>query len=117
MIHPTAIVDKKAEIESNVSIGPYAVVGPDVSIGSGTVIGPHVVIEPYVTIGPDCKVFQYAAIGATPQSVRFEGGKTESRFAGRHKPDRYAVPSGLWELPMRWINPGLAPGASIITSR
>ncbi|MBW2363720.1 MAG: acyl-ACP--UDP-N-acetylglucosamine O-acyltransferase [Deltaproteobacteria bacterium] len=76
MIHPTAIIDSKAEIDTNVSIGPYSFIGADVSIGSGTVIGPHAVIEPYVTIGPDCKIFQYAAIGATPQSVRFEGGKT-----------------------------------------
>jgi UDP-N-acetylglucosamine acyltransferase len=76
MIHPTAIIDSKAEIDTNVSIGPYSFIGTDVSIGSGTIIGPHVVIEPYVTIGPDCKIFQYAAIGATPQSVRFEGGKT-----------------------------------------
>ena len=76
MIHPTAIIDSKAEINTNVKIGAYSVISGNVSIGSGTVIGSHVVIEPYVTIGPDCKIFQYAAIGATPQSVRFEGGKT-----------------------------------------
>lgn len=76
MIHPTAIIDSKAEIDSHVQVGPYSVIGSDVSIASGTVIGPHVVIQPHVTIGPDCQIFQYAAIGAIPQSVRFEGGKT-----------------------------------------
>ena len=76
MIHSTAIINSKAEIDSNVEIGPYSVIGKNVFIGSGTVIGPHVVIDPYVTIGTDCNIFQYAAIGAPPQSLKFEGGET-----------------------------------------
>jgi UDP-N-acetylglucosamine acyltransferase len=76
MIHETAIVNPKAEIDSNVNIGPYSIVGDNVILGSGTVIGPHVVIEPFVTIGQDCRIFQYAAIGAIPQSLKFEGEKT-----------------------------------------
>ena len=69
MIHPTAIVDSKAEIDSSVEIGPCAIINGDVVIGSGTRIGSHAVIEPYVTIGTDCHIFQYAAIGAVPQAV------------------------------------------------
>ena len=76
MIHSTAIINPKAEIDSNVKIGAYSIIGEDVFIKSGTVIGPHVVIDPYVTIGADCIIFQYAAIGAAPQSLKFEGGKT-----------------------------------------
>jgi len=76
MIHPTAIINPKAEIDPNVEIGPYSVIMKNVFIGSGTVIGPHVVIDSYVTIGADCNIFQYAAIGAAPQSLKFEGGET-----------------------------------------
>lgn len=76
MIHPTAIIDPKAELDTDVDVGPYAVVGENVFIGSGTTIGSHAVIEPYVTIGPNCQVFQYAAIGAPPQSLKFKGEKT-----------------------------------------
>ena len=76
MIHSTAIVDPKAEIAPDVEIGPYSVIKNDVVISSGTVIGPHVVIEPYVNIGPDCQIFQYAAIGAIPQSLKFNGEKS-----------------------------------------
>ncbi len=76
MIHSTAIINPKAEIDSNVEIGPYSIIGENVFIGSGTVIGPHVVVDPYVTIGSDCNIFQYAAIGAPPQSLKFEGGET-----------------------------------------
>ena len=76
MIHETAIINSKAEIDSNVDIGAYSIIGDNVFIGSGTVIGPHVVIDPFVTIGRNCRIFQYAAIGAVPQSLKFEGEKT-----------------------------------------
>jgi UDP-N-acetylglucosamine acyltransferase len=76
MIHPTAIIDSKADIEENVNIGAYSMVGANVRIGSGTVIGPHVVIQPFVDIGPDCQIFQYASIGAVPQALKFEGEET-----------------------------------------
>lgn len=76
MIHPTAIVDSKADIGAEVRIGPYAVIRENVIIGKGTRIGSHTVIDPYVTIGPDCQIFQHAAIGAVPQSMKFAGEET-----------------------------------------
>ncbi len=83
MIHPTAIVDKKAEVDKDVEIGAYSIIGDGVFIGAGTWIGPHVVIEPYVAIGKNCRVFQYAAIGASPQSLKFEGEKTYVKIGDR----------------------------------
>jgi UDP-N-acetylglucosamine acyltransferase len=76
MIHETAIIDPGAELDPSVTVGPYSVIKDNVTIGAGTTIGSHVVIEPYVSIGPDCQVFQYAAIGAVPQSLKFQGEKT-----------------------------------------
>ena len=76
MIHPTAIVDAGAEIDSDVQIGPYAVIASDVCIHAGTVIGAHVTIDQYVTIGPDCRIFHHAALGAVPQDLKFRGEKT-----------------------------------------
>jgi UDP-N-acetylglucosamine acyltransferase len=76
MIHPTAVIDPGAEIDSNVEIGPYTVIAPDVLIRSGTIIGPHVTIDRYTTIGPDCHIFQHAAIGAVPQALKFKEQKT-----------------------------------------
>jgi len=73
MIHPTVVIDPKAEIDSDVEIGPYSIISKNVSIGSKTKIGSHVVVDPYVTISPDCNIFQYAAIGAVPQSLKFKG--------------------------------------------
>jgi UDP-N-acetylglucosamine acyltransferase len=76
MIHPTAIVDSRAEIGPDVTIGPYSIIKENVIIGSGTRIDSHVVIEPYVNVESDCEIFQFAAIGAIPQSVKFEGEET-----------------------------------------
>ena len=76
MIHETAIVHPKAEVGENVEIGAYSIVRENVTIGSRTKIGPHVVIDPYVDIGSDCRIFQFAAIGAEPQDLKFSGEKT-----------------------------------------
>jgi len=76
MIHPSAIIDPKAEIDTDVEIGPYTVIADNVSIGSGTVIGPHVTVAPFVSIEPDCHIFQFASVGAPPQAVKFKGEKT-----------------------------------------
>ena len=46
MIHATAIIDSKAELDANVEVGPHSVIRQNVSVGAGTVIGPHVFIHP-----------------------------------------------------------------------
>ena len=76
MIHPTAIISPKAQIESDVTIGPYAIIGDNVTIGSGTVVGPHAVIDPFARIGQNCHIFQFASVGAVPQSLKFQGEET-----------------------------------------
>ncbi len=75
-IHPTAIVDPKAELDSSVEVGPYSIVGPHVRIDAGTVVGPHVVIEGHTTIGKNNKFFQFCSIGAAPQDKKWQGEPT-----------------------------------------
>jgi UDP-N-acetylglucosamine acyltransferase len=82
MIHPTAVVDSNAEIERDVEVGPYVVIGPDVRIHAGTVIGPHATIDPYTTVGPKCTIFQHAAIGGVPQALKYKGEKTFVKIGG-----------------------------------
>jgi len=76
MIHPSAIVDPKAEIDRGVEIGPYSIIEKDVLIGEGTRIGPHVVIREGTTIGKRCQIFQFSSIGEAPQAVAYKGEKT-----------------------------------------
>jgi UDP-N-acetylglucosamine acyltransferase len=75
-IHATAVVDKHAELDSSVEVGPYAVIGPRVRIGAKTRIGPHAVIEGDTTIGEGNHIFQFAAIGAIPQDLKYAGEPT-----------------------------------------
>src|ERR1700712_3702180 len=75
-VHSTAIVDKRAELDSSVEVGPYAVIGPRVKIGARTKVGPHAVIEGDTTIGEGNIIFQFAAIGAIPQDLKYAGEPT-----------------------------------------
>ena len=76
MIHPTAIIDPKAEIGEEVEIGPYSVIERDVFIDEGTKIGPHVVIRHGTHIGKRCQISQFASIGEAPQFSGYKGEKT-----------------------------------------
>ncbi|HEX4381726.1 MAG TPA: acyl-ACP--UDP-N-acetylglucosamine O-acyltransferase [Myxococcales bacterium] len=75
-VHATAIVDKRAELDSSVEVGPYAVIGPRVKIGARTKVGPHAVIEGDTTIGEGNTIFQFASVGAIPQDLKYAGEPT-----------------------------------------
>lgn len=77
LIHSTAIVDSRAELDPTVRVGPYAVIGPQVRVGAGTTIGAHCVIEGRTTLGRDNQVFQFASLGAMPQDKKYAGEPTE----------------------------------------
>ncbi|HEY0823218.1 MAG TPA: acyl-[acyl-carrier-protein]--UDP-N-acetylglucosamine O-acyltransferase, partial [Ramlibacter sp.] len=83
-IHPTAIVDPKAELDASVTVGPYTVIGPHVKVGAGTSIGPHVVLEGHTTIGRDNRIFQFASIGAANQDKKYMGEPTELVIGDRN---------------------------------
>ena len=73
MIHKTAVVGKKAEIDTSVVIGPYSIIDDDVRIGAETIIESHVVIKKNTTIGKHNHIFQFASIGEIPQDLKFKG--------------------------------------------
>ena len=84
LIHPTAIVDTQALIDSSVSIGPYSVIGPHVKIGPGTTVGAHCVIEGRTTIGRDNRIFQFNSLGAIPQDKKYAGEPCELVIGDRN---------------------------------
>ncbi len=65
-----------AELAEGVEIGPFAVIGPEVRIGRGTRVGAHAVIEGRTTIGERNRIFQFAALGAIPQDLKYHGEQT-----------------------------------------
>jgi UDP-N-acetylglucosamine acyltransferase len=84
LIHPTAIVEPGAELDSSVSVGPYSIVREHVRIGAGTTIGPHCVIEGRTTIGRDNRIFQFCSLGAAPQDKKYAGEPTELHIGERN---------------------------------
>jgi UDP-N-acetylglucosamine acyltransferase len=77
MIHKTAIIDPKSKISSNVSIGPYSVIGPDVEIDENTIIYSHVSISGHTKIGKRNKIYPFASIGNDPQDLKYNGEETK----------------------------------------
>ena len=90
-IHPTAVVDKRAEIASSAEVGPFAVVGPKVKIGARSRVGPHAVIEGDTTLGEDNAVFQFASVGAIPQDLKYAGEPTRLVIGNRNQIREFAT--------------------------
>jgi UDP-N-acetylglucosamine acyltransferase len=101
-IHATARVDRGAELDADVEIGPYSIIGPKVTIGKRTRVGPHVVIDGNTTLGEGNVIFQFATVGSIPQDLKYKG--EDSLLAiGDHNTIREFVS----------LNPGTAGGGMI----
>jgi UDP-N-acetylglucosamine acyltransferase len=72
-IHPTAIIDPKAEFADDVEIGAYAVVEGDVKIGKGTKVHHHAFIGTGARIGERCQIHHAAVVSNVPQDLKFKG--------------------------------------------
>jgi UDP-N-acetylglucosamine acyltransferase len=73
-IHPTAVVDPKAEIGADCVVGPYCVIGPNVRLGDGCWLHSHVVIDGLTTIGKGNRFFPHACIGLQTQDLKWRPG-------------------------------------------
>ena len=73
-LHPTAIVDPRAELAEDVVVGPYAVVEGGVVIAEGGVLHAHAVVRGPTHLGPRCVVHPFAVVGGEPQAKRHTGG-------------------------------------------
>jgi len=84
MIHPTALIDKKAELDSEVEVGPYSIIGGHVRIARGCKIGAHVVVEGWTDIGEGCTLLHSSSIGTPPQDLKFKGEETRLLIGRRN---------------------------------
>ena len=73
-VHPTAFVDKNAQLGEDVKIGPLATVGPNVKLGARTTVGKGAIVDGHTTIGEDCQIFPYALIGMKTQDLTYKEG-------------------------------------------
>jgi len=72
MLHPTAVIHPDAELGSDVTIGPYAVIEGPAIIGDGCEIQAHAVIGAHVEMGKDNLIGYGAIIGGDPQDFAFQ---------------------------------------------
>lgn len=84
VVHPSALVDARAQLHESVEIGPFTVIGPNVRIGANTRVGAHCVIEGTTTIGQDNHIFQFNSIGAVPQDKKYSGEATALTIGDRN---------------------------------
>ncbi|HAO33083.1 MAG TPA: acyl-ACP--UDP-N-acetylglucosamine O-acyltransferase [Candidatus Competibacter sp.] len=84
MIDPRAVVDPSARLASDVTVGPFSIIGAEVEIDAGTWIGPHVVIQGPTRIGRDNRIFQFASLGEMPQDKKYGGEPTRLEIGDRN---------------------------------
>ncbi|MBT3217802.1 MAG: acyl-ACP--UDP-N-acetylglucosamine O-acyltransferase [Proteobacteria bacterium] len=75
-IHSTAIVDAAAQL-GQVSIGPYAVIGPDVVLHDDVEVGPHAVIHGHTVVGTRTIIHSHAVLGGDPQDLKYDDAPTQ----------------------------------------
>ena len=75
-IHPTALVEKGAELDSGVVVGPFCIIGPNVKIGKNTKLQSHVVVQGHTTIGENNSFYQFGSIGEAPQDLTYKNEPT-----------------------------------------
>ena len=66
-VHPSSVVDPKAQLGDGVVIGPFCTVGPNVKLGARTKLHSHVVVAGVTEVGEDNDIFPFVMLGGPPQ--------------------------------------------------
>jgi UDP-N-acetylglucosamine acyltransferase len=72
-IHPTAVIERGAEIASGARVGPYCHVGANVVLAEDVELSSHVVVAGRTTVGEATRIFPFASIGHQPQDLKYKG--------------------------------------------
>ncbi len=82
-IHPTAMVDARAELAEGVTVGPQAVIESDVAIGEGCQIMAGAVVRRYTSLGPGNVLHPFVVLGGEPQDYKFDADSRTYLRIGR----------------------------------
>jgi UDP-N-acetylglucosamine acyltransferase len=75
-IHPSAVVEAKAELGEGVEVGPLCYVGAQVRVGEGCLLGPRVTLLGPSEFGARNAFYPGCVLGAPPQDLKYKGGPT-----------------------------------------
>ncbi len=90
-IHPTAIVDSKAELDDGVEVGPFVVIESNVKIGKNCKIAPYAYIAWGARLAAEVKVYTGAVLATVPQDLKFENEETTLEVGERTVIREYAT--------------------------
>lgn len=79
-IHPTAVVDPRAELADDVWVGPFCFIDAGAVLGPGCRLESHVTICQHTTIGARNTFAQGSVIGGNPQDRGYKGETTYLRM-------------------------------------
>lgn len=77
MIHSTAVIHPKAQLDPSVEVGPYAVIDEHVTMGAGCRVGPHVYLTGHTRIGVKNRFYAGCVVGEAPQDLKYKDEPTE----------------------------------------
>jgi len=77
MVHPAAAIDRGAQLEEGVEIGPFAVIGPHVTLRKNVKVHSHAIITGRTEIGEGCEIHPFAVVGGPPQDKKYRGERSE----------------------------------------
>lgn len=89
-LHPSAIVAEGASVPASCTVGPFCTVGPHVALGENCELLSHVVLEGHTTLGEGVRVHPFAAVGISPQDLKYRGEPTRCEI-GAHTVIRESV--------------------------
>ncbi len=69
-------IDPRAQLDDDVEIGPFCVIGPDVRIGRGTRLENSVTLMGHVELGQFNHLYPGVVIGGEPQDISYRGAPT-----------------------------------------
>lgn len=83
-IHPTALIDPRAEIDPTADVGPYVVIDGPVHLGPRTRVMAHGYLTGDTRLGADNVVHPGSVIGHEPQDLSYRDAPTGVRIGDRN---------------------------------
>ena len=82
-IHPTALIAEGAAVPQSCRVGPFCTVSADAVLGEGCTLVSHVVLDGHTTLGEGVTVHPFAAVGVSPQDLKYRGEPTLCEVGAR----------------------------------
>ena len=90
-IDSRAQVSPKAQLGTNVTIGPFTIVEDHAVVGDGSTVGANALIATGARIGKDCRIHHGAVVGHEPQDLKYAGEVTTCEVGDRTVVREYAT--------------------------